>query len=83
MDPEMPAANKRMIYDNPATRARIAVHAARHNLQKSCRDIAKRYAEARQFRRDSIAQGWLNTAYALTGYIASLRAQWAFARRHP
>jgi hypothetical protein len=47
----------------------------------SARDIARRYAEARRFRRDMLTAGWFGTGYALRGYIAALRRQWAYVRR--
>ena len=47
------------------------------------RDYARRYAEARQFRRDMRQAEMLNTTFALAAYIRSLRKCWQFERRNP
>ena len=47
------------------------------------RDFARRYAEARRFRRDMYQGQFLHTAYSLGSYIRAIRACWQHERRNP
>ena len=68
---------------NPAARELRRSGLLSKNRTPNRREYARRYAEARKFRRQMFRDGFLNTGYALGGYIIALRTCWAFARRNP